>query len=274
MKKEEKLKVYQIQQRLQSLFGVNRLSPEQNKLYWRIKGDPDQTLRLLEEYDAQLRAGIGNYSKGKAKCDYVVSVLFPHLFLEPAENRSENTENYSSRLGEAAGKSVDKASHQEEEIASRRPKTAEDEVYDYVRYLFRFYVIEPRYQKTIEKIIKEADTDYEVFLIALKRIEDKVKHKINMSSMDFEEIFYYAMAILQGGKRKVYGKEKIFPNVIKQVKEKHEEKLMLEKMYKQQADADSKRYCEEEITPKAEFVSRGRNPYLDHPLFADLWDEF
>ena len=273
MKKEEKLKVYQIQQRLQSLFGVNRLSPEQNKLYWHIKGDPDQTLRLLEEYDTQLRAGIGNYSKDKAKCDYVLSVLFPHLFCEAAENRSENTENHSSWLGEAAGKSVDEAPNREEEIASQRPKTAEDEVYDYVRYLFRFDVITPRQQRTIEKIIKEADTDYEVFLIALKSIEDKVKYKVNMSSMGFEQIFYYAMAILPGGTRKVCGKETSFPSVIKQAKEKHEEKLMLEKMYKQQADADSKRYCEEEITPKAEFVSGGRNPYLDNPLFADLWND-
>lgn len=273
MKKEEKLKAFQIQQRLQSLFGVSRLSPEQNKLYWRIKDNADQTLGLLEEYDTQLRAGIGSFARDKGKCDYVLSVLYPHLFSEPAENRTENTENYSSKLDEAAGKSVDEAPHREEEIASQRPKTAEEEVYDYVRDIFRFAAITPRHQKTIEKIIKEAGTDYEVFLIALKSIEGKVKYKISMSSMSFEEIFYYAMAILQGGKRKVRGEEKFFPSVIKQAKEKHEEKLMLEKMYKQQADAYIKQCCEEEITPKAEFVSRGRNPYLDNPLFAELWDD-
>ena len=153
-----------------------------------------------------------------------------------------------------------------EEIAER------DELASYIKNLFGYHVLTRNHMHKINslkngEIVRKGDEitkelPYSVILLTFKAKKSEIDYALKNKHFNNEDgRFNYVMAIVSNSLNEVYLRWK----------DSEFQRRQLDRIH--QAELESQEEGDIEQKEKYEFISNGRNPYLDNPLFADLWDD-
>lgn len=147
-----------------------------------------------------------------------------------------------------------------------------DELANYIKELFGYHILTKRHMHRINslkngKIVQHGDKitkdlPYSVILLTFKAKKQEIDYALKNKHFDSEDgKFNYVMAIVSNSLNEVYLRWK----------DSEFQRSQIERIHKAELEAQEEGNIEQK--EEYEFVSKGRNPYLDNPLFADLWED-
>lgn len=218
--------------------------------------------KFLNEIGNNLNGDNGKKSKrGRKKKTEKENI---ELKEQKKEIKKEPEEKVKKEPEEKVKKKTNKMS--KEEIAER------DELATYIKELFGYHVLTRRQMHKINslkngEIVRRGDEitkdfPYSVILLTFKAKKAEIDYALKTKNFnDEDKKFNYVMAIISNSINEVYLRWK----------NSEFQKRQLNMLY--EAELKSQEEGGANQNEKYEFVSRGRNPYLDNPLFADLWED-